>query len=138
MAPALAHWRAFMTDEVKRGFAALSPERRREIAAMGGRSVPKSKRTFRKRRGLARAAGRKGGTLVPADKRAFSCDHALAKRAGCSGGKGSRPAQRPFAQIPGLARRAGRLGNRARVHDDAVAQPAGVEPLIGNAPPQPS
>ena len=30
----------------KRGLAALSPERRRAIAAMGGRSVPAEKRAF--------------------------------------------------------------------------------------------
>ena len=29
-----------------RGFAALSPERRRELAALGGKSVPPEKRSF--------------------------------------------------------------------------------------------
>ena len=45
-----------------RGFAALSPERRREIARKGGQSVPAEKRTFAKDRELAAEAGRKGGS----------------------------------------------------------------------------
>ena len=44
-----------------RGFAAMSPERRREIARKGGASVPGEKRSFAKDRDLAAAAGRKGG-----------------------------------------------------------------------------
>lgn len=101
-----------MTDAVKRGFAALSEERRREIAAMGGRAVKKRNRTFRKNRALASAAGRKGGSAVPSGKRAFSCDKVLAQRAGCLGGKVIR--KRAFASVPGLAKRAGHLGGQAR------------------------
>jgi len=44
-----------------RGFAALSPERRREIAAKGGASVPADKRAFSSKPGLAASAGAKGG-----------------------------------------------------------------------------
>jgi hypothetical protein len=44
-----------------RGFAAISPERRREIASLGGRSVPKAKRSFSQNPELASTAGRKGG-----------------------------------------------------------------------------
>lgn len=104
-----------MSETVQRGFASMTAERRREIAAMGGRSVPKYKRTFRKNRALAKSAGRKGGTNVPAQKRAFSCDHALARRAGCSGGKKSPAKKRAFCRIAGLAKRAGVLGRAARL-----------------------
>ena len=44
-----------------RGFAAMSAERRREIARMGGASVPSEKRSFARDRNLATQAGRKGG-----------------------------------------------------------------------------
>ncbi len=47
----------------KRGFAALSEERRREIARKGGASVPDAKRSFSQDRDLAAAAGRKGGLI---------------------------------------------------------------------------
>lgn len=45
----------------RRGFAAMTPERRREIARKGGASVPSEKRSFAKDRDLAAQAGRKGG-----------------------------------------------------------------------------
>jgi len=44
------------------GFAALSPERRREIARKGGANVPAHKRSFSQNRELAAEAGSKGGT----------------------------------------------------------------------------
>jgi general stress protein YciG len=46
----------------RRGFAAMDPERRREIARKGGASVPGEKRSFAKDRDLAANAGRKGGS----------------------------------------------------------------------------
>src|ERR1700759_131254 len=45
----------------RRGFAAMNPDRRREIARKGGASVPGEKRSFAKDRDLAASAGRKGG-----------------------------------------------------------------------------
>lgn len=45
----------------RRGFAAASPERRKQVAAMGGAAVPPKKRSFSKDRKLAIEAGRKGG-----------------------------------------------------------------------------
>ena len=45
----------------KRGFAAMSPDKRREIASRGGKGVPASKRSFTRDPELASAAGRKGG-----------------------------------------------------------------------------
>ena len=47
--------------KARRGFAAMSPEKRREIAQKGGSAVPGHKRSFAKDRGLAAIAGRKGG-----------------------------------------------------------------------------
>ncbi|CAN5260476.1 hypothetical protein BH10PSE1_BH10PSE1_29350 [soil metagenome] len=45
----------------RRGFASLTPERRKEIVIRGGQSVPEEKRSFSQNRDLAREAGRKGG-----------------------------------------------------------------------------
>jgi general stress protein YciG len=70
----------------KRGFATLSPEKRREIAAKGGRSVPPEKRSFALDKTLAQRAGFKGGSSVAAEKRSFSKDPAQAARAGRKGG----------------------------------------------------
>lgn len=47
-----------------RGFAAISPERQREIARKGGQSVPADKRSFSQDRALAAAAGKKGGQVT--------------------------------------------------------------------------
>lgn len=44
-----------------RGFAALSPERRKEIARLGGAAVKPENRTFSANRDLAAEAGRQGG-----------------------------------------------------------------------------
>lgn len=44
-----------------RGFASMSPEKRREIAQLGGRSVPNDRRSFSLDPAMASAAGRKGG-----------------------------------------------------------------------------
>ena len=49
--------------KAKRGFAAMSAERRREIAARGGASVPAEKRSFSQNRDLAASAGRTGGSV---------------------------------------------------------------------------
>jgi general stress protein YciG len=57
---------SLITDDApktsRRGFAAMDPERRREIARRGGASVPSEKRSFAQNRDLAADAGRKGGT----------------------------------------------------------------------------
>lgn len=47
--------------KAKRGFAAMDPERQRQLARLGGQSVPADKRSFASNPALARAAGRKGG-----------------------------------------------------------------------------
>lgn len=61
------------TMKSRRGFAAMSPDRRREIAAKGGASVPAEKRSFSRSTDLAATAGRKGGEVSR------------------GGGRGSRP-----------------------------------------------
>ena len=45
----------------KRGFASMSPEKQREIASKGGKSVPSERRSFSQNRDLASEAGRRGG-----------------------------------------------------------------------------
>lgn len=53
-----------MTDPIpkqRRGFAAMTPEKRREIASKGGRSVDPAKRTFSVSREHAQRCGRTGG-----------------------------------------------------------------------------
>lgn len=70
-----------------RGFAGMTPEKRREISRKGGASVPKEKRTFSKNNSLAKKAGAAGGKNVPADKRSFSINRELASDAGTKGGK---------------------------------------------------
>lgn len=52
-----------MTDAPKkpRGFAAMSPEKQRELARKGGASVRPENRSFARDRQLAASAGRKGG-----------------------------------------------------------------------------
>lgn len=124
-----------MNDETgkKRGFAALTPERRHEIAAMGGKSVPARKRTFSRKKALARTAGRKGGLAVPAAKRTFSWDRTAAAVAGAKGGRNVIAERRPFSRDRALACRAGRKGGRASTHrrvqpdpvtaDDSSAKP---------------
>ena len=47
----------------RRGFASMSPERRKEIASKGGKSVNPANRAFAQNKELAREAGRKGGLI---------------------------------------------------------------------------
>ncbi len=52
----------------RRGFAAMNPEKRREIAKKGGAAVPAEKRSFSQSQKLASKAGRKGGLTKPGKK----------------------------------------------------------------------
>jgi general stress protein YciG len=70
-----------------RGFASMDPEKQREIARKGGRSVPAEKRSFSQDSSLAAEAGRKGGRSVDPAKRSFSANRELAVMAGARGGK---------------------------------------------------
>lgn len=73
----------------KRGFAAMTPEQRREIASMGGKSVPAERRSFAQNPNLAASAGSKGGKSVDPENRAFSRNRSLAASAGAKGGHAS-------------------------------------------------
>ena len=90
-----------MTDEtvsVKgrgRGFAAMTPERRKAIAAKGGRSVDPANRSFSKDRSLAARAGSKGGKSVDPKKRSFAQSRDLASSAGKKGGRGRAKKEAP-------------------------------------------
>lgn len=77
----------------RRGFAAMSPEKRREIASKGGKSVDPQKRSFAQNRDLASTAGRKGGVSVAPDKRSFAQNRDLAVSAGTKGGASVRKAK---------------------------------------------
>ncbi|MBX9738427.1 MAG: stress-induced protein [Beijerinckiaceae bacterium] len=83
-----------------RGFAAMSPERQREIARKGGESVPNEKRSFSQNPGLAAEAGRKGGQNVNPAKRSFSQNHELASQAGRKGGHASHGGAKAKAATP--------------------------------------
>ena len=74
----------------KRGFSALSPERRKEISTLGGKSVDGSKRAFSVNKELAKKAGSKGGMNVAANKRSFFTNSELAVTAGQLGGVARR------------------------------------------------
>ncbi len=78
-----------------RGFASMSPERQREIARKGGRSVPAEKRSFSQDTDLAASAGRKGGKSVNPANRSFSRNPTLASDAGKKGGLASHAGGRP-------------------------------------------
>lgn len=73
----------------RRGFASMTPERRREVAAKGGSSVPSERRSFAQNHDLAVKAGRKGGLATDSADRSFSQDRELAARAGAKGGAAS-------------------------------------------------
>lgn len=53
-----------------RGFAAMTKERRTEIARLGGAGVPGYKRSFALDKDLAASAGRKGGETSRRPKKA--------------------------------------------------------------------
>lgn len=50
------------SPKARKGFAAMDPDKRREIARKGGASVPPDKRSFSTHAGLAIGAGSKGGS----------------------------------------------------------------------------
>jgi general stress protein YciG len=68
------------------GFASMTKERRRELAAKGGKSVPAEKRSFAQDRELAAVAGRKRLQCDDPASRAFSNDHVSDIPSGDEGG----------------------------------------------------
>lgn len=55
----------------KRGFAAMTAEKRAEISRKGGASVPAEKRSFSLSSALARTAGAKGGAVSKRQSKAL-------------------------------------------------------------------
>lgn len=90
-----------------RGFAAMDFGLRKELAAKGGRSVPREARTFARDPVLAAEAGRKGGRGVAKEDRSFCRDPSLAVVEGRIGGSASG---RNFANDRDRAAIAGRKG----------------------------
>ena len=85
-----SNWK--LVEPSKRGFAGMTPEKRKEIATRGGKSVPPEKRAFSTNKALAAKAGAIGGKKVRPSKRSFSMDPTLASRAGKIGGsRSSKP-----------------------------------------------
>ncbi len=77
-----------MAGRERRGFAAMSPEKQREIARRGGRAAHEKGTAHEFSRDEARAAGRKGGVAVSRDREHMS-------RIGRAGGLSSRGGRRP-------------------------------------------
>src|ERR1700710_1216110 len=117
----MAHGRTQDGRTSNRGFASMDAERQREIASMGGKAVPDSKRSFSQNRRLAAEAGRKGGQSVPGSKRSFSQNRSLAAEAGRKGGQSVPDEKRSFSQTPDPAAEAGRKGGQAS-HGGAGAE----------------
>jgi general stress protein YciG len=85
------------TSKSRRGFASMDPKRQREIARMGGVSVPAEKRSFSQNSELAAKAGQIGGSSVDPANRSFSRNRELAAESGRKGGKAvhRKPARTP-------------------------------------------
>lgn len=52
------------SGQKRKGFGSMHPDKRRQIASMGGKAVPAEKRSFSQNKDLAADAGRKGGTSI--------------------------------------------------------------------------
>ena len=76
-----------MAGRERRGFAAMSPDKQREIARRGGRAAHKKGTAHEFNEVEARAAGRKGGVAVSKDREHMS-------RIGRAGGLSSRAGRR--------------------------------------------
>lgn len=63
---------------------------RHDVSVLGGRSVPREKRSFYVNRAFASEAGRKGGHSVDPTKRSFAINRDLAREAGRKGGLARR------------------------------------------------
>lgn len=70
-------------DKSRRGFAAMTPERRRDIASMGGKAQGKTNNTgnFWHDRVRARIAGQKGGRVPRQTRMAASTPEPVKERA---------------------------------------------------------
>lgn len=116
-----------MTTEPKRGFAALSPERRREVASAGGKAAQASGRGHRFTPEEATAAGAKGGATLAARPGYMS---ELGRKGGAAVASdrqhmadigrigGETTAAKPGHMIE-IARRGGEASQRARTESEA-------------------
>lgn len=85
---------ASMPCMAKRGFAALDPEKQREIARLGGRAAHAQGKAHEFTSEEAKAAGRKGGEIVSSDK-----DHM--REIGRMGGRAKRRKRTPTVEASG-------------------------------------
>src|SRR3972149_764233 len=83
----------------KRGFASMDPARQREIASMGGKSIPPENRSYSKDRELAQRAGKKGGSVSRPETRTYS-DLETAAECGSKGGLAVPAGKRTFSPQP--------------------------------------
>jgi hypothetical protein len=82
-----------MTGRERRGFAAMSREKQREIARRGGRAAHQKGTAHEFNADEARAAGRKGGVTVSKNREHMS-------RIGRAGGLSSRAGRRTAVSRP--------------------------------------
>jgi general stress protein YciG len=78
----------------RRGFAAMDPQRQREIASRGGRAAHQKGTAHQFTTEEARAAGSKGGQVAHRKGTAHEFDSEEAREAGRKGGQASHSAQR--------------------------------------------
>ncbi|HXG11515.1 MAG TPA: KGG domain-containing protein [Gemmataceae bacterium] len=79
-----------MAEKGKRGFAAMDPEKQRQIASMGGKAAHQKGTAHEFTPEEAREAGRKGGQAAHQRGRAHVFTSEEARRAGRKGGQHSR------------------------------------------------
>ena len=96
-----------------RGFAAMDPERQREIARKGGRAAHRSGNAHQFDSEEAREAGRKGGEVVSQDRRHMA-------RIGARGGEARGANRRQQANAAGH----GEGGDSAPEPDDTGGMPS--------------
>ncbi len=75
-----------------RGLAAISPERRRAIAIMGGRAAQATGTAHQFTTAEAKAAGKKGGTVISRDREHMA---AIGKKGGSKSTAKQVPARAP-------------------------------------------
>ena len=76
------------TPKSHRGFAAMDPERQREIASRGGRAAQQSGHGHQFTTEEARAAGQRGGAVVSRDRAHMAT---IGARGGRNRGKAAQP-----------------------------------------------
>jgi general stress protein YciG len=101
-----------MTGRERRGFAAMSREKQREIARRGGRAAHQKGTAHEFNVDEARAAGRKGGVAVSKNREHMS-------RIGRTGGLSSRAGRRSVAPRPS-----------SDVHDQPPGEQESTQPHI--------